>query len=194
MRQSATKPLTAFFEADIATDLDQKSTIGALHTYLCAHSSWSIQKQSTSALSTCGAKYVSPSFRLQDTLWLCCLLAKIFLNKPQRYTSFYIANTSTIQIVQDNRKTKRWKHIDIKTHSLSHYHRVGNIYVHHIPTDDSVADVLSKSHSFRNDPAPLPITSLIRHQLLHDRSKRQDISVYPGSSSLCFSLSFTNPI
>jgi hypothetical protein len=63
-------------------------------------------------------------------------------------------NTSTIQVITNGAKSaKRMKHLDIKIFFLKDYIENGQLMVHHTPTENMIADMLTK---------PLPAQQFIR--------------------------------
>ena len=67
-------------------------------------------------------------------LWLCC----------GRSPNIYVDNQSAIKLIQNPVAHDQTKHIDIKYHFIQNVEAKGTIKVEYCPTNNQVADVLTK--------------------------------------------------
>lgn len=139
------KTTTSFADADYASASDRHSISGTLHTAFGGPIIWSSRKQATVALSTCEAEYIAASSALQDLLWMRRLIAETNPSKPIPPTPLFLDNKSAIDVANHEAKTKRRKHIDIKSHHLAHHAKQHSIKIIHTPSTENLADILTKA-------------------------------------------------
>ena len=100
------------------------------------------KKQSTVALSTCEAEYVSLSSAAQEGMFLMALLNDLsFMN----VTNFDINcdNQSAISLAKNPVLSQRTKHIDIKYHFLRNLVQTYKMQITYVPSECNIADALS---------------------------------------------------
>lgn len=170
-------PLLCYSDSDYAESDDRKSTSAAIIQSHGTPIHWLSRKQQTIALSTTEAEYVAASQALQDLLWIRKLLSEI--NHADIVpTPMMIDNNSVICIASHTGKTRKRKHIDIKSHHLHHHLNQKSITMHHVPTSENIADLLTKPLlPVRHDQlvqalhalkSPLPPSNPIPHNAEHD--------------------------
>uniref|UniRef100_A0AAG5CQQ5 Reverse transcriptase Ty1/copia-type domain-containing protein n=1 Tax=Anopheles atroparvus TaxID=41427 RepID=A0AAG5CQQ5_ANOAO len=108
--------------------------------------SWTTRKQTTVALSSTEAEYVSLSQSSCEAIWLKNLLSQFGIVKDIPLI-IYEDNQSCICIAEEPRDQKRMKHLDIRYNFIRECIENGIISVKYIPTSEQVADVLTKSLS-----------------------------------------------
>ena len=133
-----------YSDADWAGNpIDRKSISGYTAILSGAAISWSSKKQSTVALSSTEAEYIAAAHATQEATWIQTFLSKIGhpLGKP---IPLYVDNQSAIKLIQNPVAHDRTKHIDIKYHFIRDAQAQGIIKVEYCPTEQQVADVLTK--------------------------------------------------
>jgi hypothetical protein len=108
--------------------------------------SWSSKKQELVTLSTTEAEYVALTHAAKEALWLRQFLEELFgpINEP---FTLYGDNQSAIALAhsQAGQFHARTKHIDIRYHFIRYCIENGSIQLLYCPTEDMVADALTKA-------------------------------------------------
>ena len=142
--KSAIEGPVIYCDADWAGDpSDRKSISGYTAILSGAAISWSSKKQATVSLSSTEAEYIAAARATQEATWIHTFLSEIGhpLKKP---ITLYVDNQSAIKLIQNPVAHDRTKHIDIKYHFIRDAQARGIIKVEYCPTNDQVADVLTK--------------------------------------------------
>ena len=136
--------LEAFSDTDWASQDHCHSTSGNIFTIDGGAMSWSSKKQPIIALSTMEAEYITAMHAVKEALWLHTFLAEIMwpLMRP---ITIHLDNVSAIAITKNNEYHPRTKHIDIQYHFIHHIVQRGFIYIDYVPTNDMVADMLTRA-------------------------------------------------
>jgi hypothetical protein len=136
--------LVGYSDADWAGDPDtRRSTTGYTFTLGRGSVSWESRLQPTVALSSCESEYVAASTATQEAVHLRLLLSE--LGFPQEGpTIIYEDNQGTIALSENPMLQKRTKHVDIRYHFVREKVLSGEIKLVYIPTQDQVADILTK--------------------------------------------------
>jgi len=115
---SNTDELHGYSDSDWAGDLDDRKSIsGYLFRLSGAPISWRSTKQTSVALSTAEAEYVSPSSATQEVMWLQRLTSEL-KNEPTKATVLYEDNQSAIAMARNTQFHGRTKHIAIRHHFI----------------------------------------------------------------------------
>jgi len=125
-----------FADVDWAGNLDdKKSTSGYLFRVSGAPVSWKSSKQTSVALSTAEAEYMSLTLAAQEAIWLNRLLADLQSQKePFKPAIIYEDNQSAIYMTK-NLQFHGWcKHIAIKYHFVRDETKKGTINVQYCRT------------------------------------------------------------
>ncbi|PKU81153.1 Retrovirus-related Pol polyprotein from transposon TNT 1-94 [Dendrobium catenatum] len=140
--------LHGYADADWANSPhDRKSVSGYCNFLGKSLISWQAKKQSTVARSSTEAEYRALASEAAEVIWIRRLLEDFHL--PQlNPTTIYCDNTSAIALANNPVYHARTKHIDVDCHFIRDCIRSNHISVHHISTNDQIADVFTK---------PLPI-------------------------------------
>lgn len=152
-------PRTAFLlgytDSNHARCLDSRKSVGGYcYSLGTGMVSWAAPKQGSPADSTTEAEYVAASEASKEAVWLRSVLASI--GHPQdRPTPLAVDNSGAINLSADPSHHSRTKHIDIKYHILRDHVASDKLFVYWLPTDDNVADILTK-------PLPGPKFTLFR--------------------------------
>lgn len=124
-------------------DENRHSTSGNVFIWSDAPISWLSKRQSTIALSSTEAEYISAFDAAREATWLRQLLADVTGMKPEPIR-LNIDNQSAISIANSSNTNKRSKHMDVKYHYIRQEVRNGNIYTEYCPTEDMLADIFTK--------------------------------------------------
>ena len=141
--------LRAYSDADWAGDAsDGRSTTGYCVSMGKDSSlvSWKAKKQPTVALSTCEAEYMALALTMQECIHLEQLLKGIDTYVYGK-TVVYEDNQGAIALVKNPVCRQRCKHVDIKYHFIRSIVRDDKVSLVYCPTDDMVADVMTKPAS-----------------------------------------------
>lgn len=136
--------LIGYSDADWANDLDSRHSISG-NVFMMAGGaiSWASQKQATVALSTAEAEYVALGSAAQEAVWLRRLLTDLNINQRQPLV-IREDNQGAIALAKNPVGHKRTKHIDIKHHFIREVVQRGTIALEYCPTNQMVADILTK--------------------------------------------------
>ena len=102
------------------------------------------RRSTIAAQSTTEAEYYSLAEAARELLWIKNFLYEIDQNqvKVQR---IWQDNTTTIKLATSDDVSERSKHIECKFHFVKKLSAKGIIDVQHMPTDQMVADIFTKS-------------------------------------------------
>jgi len=136
--------INGFVDADWAGDRDQRKSRSGYIIYLNSSPIiWSSKLQSTIALSSTEAEYVSLSMCARDILWLRNVLFEVGF--PQEEPSVvYEDNQACIMIAENSKGNTGIKHVDLKIHFIKDVIKSKHIQLRYIPTKRMVADFFTK--------------------------------------------------
>ena len=106
---------------------------------------WSSKKQELVTLSTMEAEYVGATHAVKELIWFRRLIAEIFrpLLDP---TILHLDNQSVIALANsEGQFHARSKHMDIRYHFVKFCVQDHSIILLYCPTEDMIADILTKS-------------------------------------------------
>jgi hypothetical protein len=136
--------LTGYVDADWANELsDRSSTSGYVYRLAGGAISWSSKKQSSIALSSTEAEYIAGAHAAKEVVWLRRLLNELGLPDDDP-TVLQMDSQSAIAIAKNPQFHDRTKHIEVRHHFLRRKVEDGEIELDYIPTNDQVADALTK--------------------------------------------------
>lgn len=142
--------LVGYSDADWGGDIiDRKSTSGYLFKLNGGTVSWRSKKQSCVAISTAEAEYIALSAAAQESLWLNQLISELTGSKNLQITILE-DNQSTIAMTHNPQFHGRSKHVDIKYHFVRDHVNSGNIKLVYCPSEDMIADMLTKGLNREN--------------------------------------------
>ncbi|MBW0591563.1 hypothetical protein O181_131278 [Austropuccinia psidii MF-1] len=136
--------LVGWADADYATSLvTKKSHSGYLIMFLGNPISWTTKKQSIVAQSTTKAEFVSMNKCSKEVRWLSHLITSLGINL--KVPTLKNDNTGAITISNEAQLNPNSKHIEVRFQYLRDLVRKNLLKVQHVPTNDMVADVLTKA-------------------------------------------------
>ena len=136
--------LEGYSDADGSMHEDRKAISGYAFLLDGGAVSWSSKKQEIIALSTTEAEYVASTQAAKEAIWLRSLLGEVF-GEFSGPTTLYGDNQSAIALSRDHQYHARTKHIDIRFHFIRWIVAEGKIKLVYCPTEDMVADTLTKA-------------------------------------------------
>ena len=141
--------MVGFSDSDWAGDLaDRKSTSAFIFTLAGGAVSWASRKQTIVAASTCEAEYISLCATSKETIWLrrvvYDILKQVTGTTKVSPTNIMSDNQSAIHLANNEAINRRNKHIDIAYHFVRDALSRDIITLHHLPTTEMPADMLTK--------------------------------------------------
>lgn len=144
--KNANFALDCFSDSDYGGDLEtRRSTIGFVFMFGSGAISWSSQLQKCVTLSSTEAEYVAGAQAIKDLVWIRQLFTDLKIRLES--TVLKMDNQSAIRLVKNPEFHKRTKHIDIMYHFIREKYGEGFFELVNVPTDEQVADVLTKALS-----------------------------------------------
>jgi hypothetical protein len=137
-------PLEGYADADGSMAEDRRAISGYAFLIDGGAVSWSSKRQEIVSLSTTESEYVAATHGGKEALWLRSLISEVFgtLTSP---TTLFSDNQAAIALTRDHQYHPRTKHIDVRYHWIRWVVEKGSIRLVYCPTDDMVADVLTKA-------------------------------------------------
>ena len=105
--------------------------------------SWSSKHQSIVTLSTAEAEYVAATHAAKEAVWLREFISGVY--QPQEPMPLHPDSQSAIALARNEQFHTRTKHIDIHFHFIRYVIEAGKILIDYCPTEDMVADTLTKA-------------------------------------------------
>ena len=150
---SALCDVIGFVDASYACCPDTGKSMGAYCFSLGGGMvSWASRKQKTVAQSSTDAEYIAVSEAAGECMWLRMLTSEIGLGQNWP-TPLLCDNNGALALSKDPQFHARAKHINVKCHYIRECGENGDILVTRIPSEDNVADILTK---------PLPAKTFLR--------------------------------
>jgi uncharacterized membrane protein YciS (DUF1049 family) len=132
-----------YADSDHAGDyVDRKSTSGTCTFVGHCLTSWFSKKQTTLAISTTEAEYVSAGKACQQALWMKQALVDYGIQLKD--ISILCDNKGAIDLSKNPVQHSRTKHIEIRHHFLRDNIQKGNISIEKVSSEDNIADILTK--------------------------------------------------
>ncbi|GJS92883.1 hypothetical protein Tco_0799851 [Tanacetum coccineum] len=136
-----------YADSDHAGDyVDQKITSGICTFMGCFFTSWFSKKQTTLAISTIEAKYVSAGKACQQALWMKQALIDYDIRLDN--IPLMCDNKGVIDLSKNPVQHTRTKHIEIRRHFLRDNIQKGNISIEKFSLKDNIADIFTKREPF----------------------------------------------
>jgi hypothetical protein len=138
------KEMIGFADADGSMAEDRHAITGYAFIINGGAVSWTCKRQEIVSLSTTESEYVAATHAAKEGLWLRSLISQLFepINNP---TPLLSDNQSAIALSKDHQYHARTKHIDIRFHFIRWVIAQGSLCLVYCPTEDMVADVLTKA-------------------------------------------------
>src|SRR5260370_5527743 len=106
--------------------------------------SWSSKKQPSIALSSTKGEYMAISHATKEAIWIQQFLHNIHF--PLSHPSTLLINNQGAIVLATNSTFHAWtKHIGVWHHFIQDQVEKWDILLEYVPTDDQVADVLTKA-------------------------------------------------
>ncbi|KAI1001438.1 Retrovirus-related Pol polyprotein from transposon TNT 1-94 [Podosphaera aphanis] len=103
---------------------------------------WKSRKQRTVALSTCESEYMALALAAKQFIWVVDVLHRLIdKDIPATLSS---DNTAAIHLAHNPKINDATKHIDMAYHFVRELIEDGLLTLHHIPTDENLADICTK--------------------------------------------------
>ena len=134
------KGLEGFTDVDGDTQEHRLAIMGLIDQ---AAISWSSKKPEIVTLSTAESEYVATTHAAKEAIWLHRFIGEVFqpLTNP---IPLYSDSQAAIALTHNRSYHTRTKHIDIQYHFIQFIVNNGTINVIYCPTDDMVANTLTK--------------------------------------------------
>jgi hypothetical protein len=136
--------LVGYADADGSMAEDRHAISGYAFMLHGGAVSWSAKRQEVVSLSTTESEYVAVTHAAKEALWIRSLLSQLFPGKLDP-TTLFSDNQSAVALAKDHQYHARTKHIDIRFHFIRYVIENGSIRLIYCPTDDMVADTLTKA-------------------------------------------------
>jgi hypothetical protein len=141
--------LTAYCDADWAGDIDdRKSTTGFVIKINDCTVHWGSKRQTTVALSSAEAEYMSISQTAAELKWFISFSTELNL-LTNKTAVLFCDNQSAIAISENDKSHNRTKHIDIRHHFVRDLVKSKQIELKWIESNQQQADILTKSLSVK---------------------------------------------
>ena len=138
--------LDTYSDADFANDVKtRRSTTGYYIMFSGGPVSWNSRKQPVVAMFTTG-EYISAADYSRELLYLKTLIEEL-LNR-EIPANLFVDNQSAIHLVKNVIVNKRSNHIDVRFQFINEKVSEGLINIKYCPTQEQLADILTKSLSF----------------------------------------------
>ena len=143
-RKPTNLKLTAFSDADWATDIDDRRSTSGFCVYFGGNLiSWSSKKQQVVSRSSTEAEYRSLAAVVAEISWIKSLLQELRITLSSAPT-VYCDNISAVHMTANPILHARTKHVELDIHFVREKAIVGEISVLHVPSTDQVADGFTK--------------------------------------------------
>ena len=138
------KELSGYVDVDGSMNEDRKVISGYAFMINGGAVSWSTKRQELISLSTTESEYIAATYTVKEALWLRTLISQVFgIDLPP--TTLFSDNQSTIALTKEHQYHARTKHIDICFHFIHWVIKDGKIRLIYCPTEEMVADALTKA-------------------------------------------------
>ena len=136
--------LHAYADAAFADDLATRfSTAGHIVYLAGAPVFWKSKRQTLVTLSSTKAEFINLTPTALSIIWIASMLGEA--GYPQPYPSLMFTDSANARTVALNpRNPARTRHIDVKYKWVIQQVEQGKITVQHVPSEDMVADGLTK--------------------------------------------------
>ncbi|GJY16493.1 hypothetical protein Tco_0386915 [Tanacetum coccineum] len=132
-----------YADSDHAGDyVDRKSTSGICTFMGCCLTSWFLKKQTTLAISTTKAEYVSAGKTCQQALWMKQALVDYDISLDD--IPIMCDNKGAIDLSKNPVQHVRTEHIEIRHHFLYDNVQKGNISIEKVSSEDNIVEILTK--------------------------------------------------
>ena len=134
--------LEAYSDANWAENRQDRKSNSGYMCYLGGTVSWTCRKQNCVSLSSTEAEYIALAETCQEVIWLRSLCEDFDIECET--TVVNVDNQSCVKMCQNEKFSKRTKHVDTKYHFTGDLKEKGIVDFVYCPTDENVADMLTK--------------------------------------------------
>lgn len=136
--------LIAYSDSDWGNDItDRRSVTGSILQVFGGTVAWITRKQQTVALSSTEAELVALCTTACEGTWLRRLLFDLGVGIEGPVT-YFEDNQSCIKVTEEQRGSRRLKHMDIKFNFIRELVMDGQVAIRYIPSEEQLADVMTK--------------------------------------------------
>jgi hypothetical protein len=153
--------LEVYVDADFSGNWDStnaksdRDTARSRHGYIIRYMGcpivWKSQLQTEIALSSTESEYTGLSYALREAIPIMELLNEmhkrgfpVIKEKARVHCRVFEDNSGAIEMARVHKFRPRTKHINVKLHHFRDYVERGEVTIHPIPSDDQLADYLTK--------------------------------------------------
>ena len=137
--------LAGFSDSDFASDkIDRRSCSGFVFTLSSGAIAWSSRRQSSVALSTAEAEYISLATASREAVWLGKVVTELLGESNKEPITMNVDNQSAIAVAKNSIVSCKTKHVDVKYHFVRDLVRNNIIKLQYCPTENMTADILTK--------------------------------------------------
>jgi len=136
--------LKGWSDASWGAEEGRESVSGYVFTLAGGAISWSSKKQSSVALSSTESEYMAILHALKEQIWIHRLLKELRYDINDQ-NAIYTDSQSAIALAHNPEHHARTKHIDFQYHFIRNRVEEGTTCLEYCPTEDMVADDLTKS-------------------------------------------------
>ena len=137
--------LIGYSDSDFAGDSnDRKSTSGHIFFLGGMVVSWSSQKQSIVALSSCEAEYIAATSATCQAVWMSRLLGELMTNEAMK-AKLLVDNQSAITLTKNPVHHNRTKHIDTRYHFVRQCVEEKKNKIEFVRSEDQLVDIFTKA-------------------------------------------------
>jgi hypothetical protein len=137
--------LFAYSDSSYAEEKDRKSVGGYVTLQAGAAITWKSTKQSIIAQSSMEAEYIALAETAKEIEWLRKLQVEFRPKSFSKPTTIFEDNQSTIKLSKNPIHSNRSKHIAVRFHKIQELVANKVINIEYMPTDQMVADIMTKS-------------------------------------------------
>ena len=135
--------ISGYTDADGMSNEDRHAISGFAFLIDGGAVSWSSKRQSIVTLLTAEAEYVAATHAAKEAIWLREFISEVY--QPQGPMPLHSDSQSAIALARNEQLHARTKHIDIRFHFIRYVIEAGKIVIDYCPTEDMVADTLTKA-------------------------------------------------
>lgn len=137
--------VTAYSDADWAGCPDTRRSTSGFCVFLGdSLVSWSSKRQTTVSRSSAEAEYRAIANAVADCSWLRHLLQELRFALPKA-TVVFCDNVSAVYMSHNPVHHRRTKHIELDIHFVCEKVALGQVRVHHVPSERQLANVFTKA-------------------------------------------------
>ena len=134
--------LSGYTDADMAIDIDTRTTSGFVALFAGGAVSWQSKLQKCIALSTTEAEYVAATELCKEMLWMKKFLQELGL-KQEEYV-VHCDSQSVIHLSKNSSFHSKAKHIDLRYHWIRNVLEEKQMKLQKVHTNDNGTDMLTK--------------------------------------------------